>query len=152
MGPYCPGCDDVEAAAFEHQLALGLVLDPVDLIAILAPAWLAGPAQFPHRFGSFTILAIGQTECLREHSELGRIGVARCQLLGAVLHGERNRREAEPRHQDQLVDRALEFVVMRDQLPVVGMLGGGDESSGYWIALYPQLRLAIVDGEIHAQD
>ena len=134
MRPHRPGRDDVEAAALEHQLALGFVLDPIDLIAILAAARLTWPAQFPHGLGGLAILAIGQPERLREQPQFGGIGVARRQLLRAVLHGERDRREAESRRQNQLVDRALEFVVMRDQLPVVGMLGGGEEGSGYRIA------------------
>ena len=133
MRPHRAGCDDVEAAALEQQLALGFVLDPIDLIAVFAAARFSWPAQFPHGLGGLAVLAVGQPERLREQPELGGIGVARCQLLRAVLHGERNWREAEPRHQNQLVDRALEFVVMRDQLPVVGMFGGGEEGSGYRI-------------------
>ena len=134
MRPHRPGRDDVEAAALEQQLALGFVLDPVDLIAILAAARLTRPAQFPHGLGGLAILAIGQAERLREQSQFRGIGVARGELLRAVLHGERNRREAEPRHQNQFIDRALEFVIMRDQFPVVGMLGGGEEGSGDRIA------------------
>jgi hypothetical protein len=44
MRPHRSGGDNVETAALEHQLALGLILDPVNLTAILAPARLARPA------------------------------------------------------------------------------------------------------------
>ena len=94
---------------------------------------------------------MGQLERLHEQPKLGRIGIARRQLLRAVLYGERDRREAEARHQNPLVDCALELVTMRDQFPVVGILVGGKEGPVYRIALYPQLEFAVIDGDIHAQ-
>ena len=50
-----------------------------------------------------------------------------------------------PRDQNVLEDRALEFVVVRDQLPVVRIGRDLEEDGRHRIRRQPELRLAVVD-------
>ena len=92
------------------EFELGRVLVP-------AAAFLARARDLAQRLDRLGVLAVGQTERLRQQSELGGMGVGERQAHRAVPALERDRRKAEARGEDQLAERPLEFPVVDDDDP-----------------------------------